>query len=267
MRRFMYVSDTMIGMARNGSGDYYAALGMKFFSGSVGGVTEIVARWIHSGKRAYICVTGAHGVVESKQSHSVLFAHQEAGLVVPDGMPLAWLGRLLGHPDTKRIYGPDLFIELCKRAEKKKWRIFLYGTTEDTLIRLQKQLHHNFPKLIIVGSYAPPFRALTPKEEKEIIVTINESRPHIVFVGLSTPKQELWMHTHSQRLTANALIGVGAAFDFVSGTKKQAPRWIQRTGFEWLFRFSQEPSRLWYRYTVGNLRFLRLLITDLVFPK
>jgi N-acetylglucosaminyldiphosphoundecaprenol N-acetyl-beta-D-mannosaminyltransferase len=241
--------------------------GLTIFSGSISDVVGVIEKWVENKKRSYVCVTGAHGVVESQQSGKVLRAHRHAGLIVPDGMPLVGFGVLRGFPQTKRIYGPDLFIELCKRAEKKKWRIFLYGTTEDTLIRLQKQLHHNFPKLIIVGSYAPPFRALTPKEEKEIIVTINESRPHIVFVGLSTPKQELWMHTHSQRLTANALIGVGAAFDFVSGTKKQAPRWIQRTGFEWLFRFSQEPSRLWYRYTVGNLRFLRLLITDLVFPK
>lgn len=257
----------MIDMAEDNSEEYFAAFGMRLFSGSIIGVAERVASLIKGKKQAYVCVTGAHGVVESTRKQQVLQAHQDACLVVPDGMPLVWLGKLLGHTNTERIYGPDLFLALCERAEKEKWRVFLYGTTDGTLQKLKERLLVKFPELLIVGSVAPPFRPLTFEEEKTAVTKINNSKAEIVFIGLSTPKQELWMHTHSQHLTANVLVGVGAAFDFVSGTKKQAPRWIQRAGLEWLFRFSQEPARLWHRYTVQNLRFLRLFFTALVFPK
>lgn len=241
----------------------YSMFGLSFFSGSIAGTVTVIADWIRSNTRAYVCVTGAHGVVESSRDAKVLRAHRSAGLVVPDGMPLVWLGKLTGYKKTERVYGPDLFLELCRKAEAERWGVFLYGTTEKTLRRLSDRLLRRYPTLQIVGSYAPSFRQLTLEEDARIVRMINASKARIVFVGLSTPKQELWMHTHARSLRANVLIGVGAAFDFVSGTKRQAPRWIQRSGLEWAFRLFQEPGRLLYRYTVQNLRFFRLVIAEL----
>jgi N-acetylglucosaminyldiphosphoundecaprenol N-acetyl-beta-D-mannosaminyltransferase len=242
----------------------FTVFGLTFFSGSIAEVVDRVDMWIEANIRTYVCVTGAHGVVEAHDKPAVLRAHQEAKLVVPDGMPLVWIGKAMGHRKTERIYGPDLFLALCRRAQEEKWGVFFYGCTTSVLAALSRRLHEQFPKLIIAGSYAPPFRALTIKESKEIVRAINTSGARIVFVGLSTPKQELWMQYFSRKLHANVLVGVGAAFDFFAGTRRQAPRWIQRSGFEWLFRLAQEPRRLWYRYTVQNIYFL-LLTTKAVF--
>jgi len=236
----------------------FTVLGLTFFSGSIAEVVGRVDMWIEANIRTYVCVTGAHGVVEAHDKPAVLRAHQGAGLVVPDGMPLVWVGRAMGHRKTERIYGPDLFLALCRRAQEEKWGVFFYGCTTPVLAALSRRLHAQFPKLVIAGSYAPPFRMLTKKESNEIVHTINTSGARIVFVGLSTPKQELWMQHFSDLLHANTLIGTGAAFDFIAGTKNQAPRWIQRSGFEWMFRLIQEPRRLWYRYTVQNIYFLYL---------
>lgn len=241
----------------------FTVFDLTFFSGSIAQVIDQVGRWIETGVRTYVCVTGVHGVVEAHGKSVVLRAHQEAGLVVPDGMPLVWIGRAMGHRTTGRIYGPDLFLALCSRAQEKKWKVFLYGCTTRVLAALSRRLHKQFPKLIIAGSYAPPFRTLTEKESKEIVHTINISGARVVFVGLSTPKQELWMQDFSKKLHANVLIGTGAAFDFVAGTKRQAPRWVQHSGFEWLFRLLQEPRRLWYRYTVQNMYFLSLIVKSI----
>lgn len=236
----------------------YQIFGLKFFSGSLEQVVDMIKQWIHQKRPRYVCVTGVHGVVESDNSRQVLQAHKDAGLVVPDGMPLVWIGKAMGHDKTERIYGPDLFLALCRRAQEETWKVFLYGCTTPVLVALSRSLRKKFPKLVIAGSYAPPFRTLTEKESKEVVNAINISGAHIVFVGLSTPKQELWMQNFSRKLHANILVGVGAAFDFIAGTKKQAPRWIQRSGFEWLFRLYQEPFRLWHRYTIQNIRFLQI---------
>lgn len=238
----------------------YNAFDLKFYSGSVSGVLMQVSEWIKKDAHEYICVSGAHGVVESQRNSLVFQAHKAAGLVVPDGMSLVWTGRIMGFRNTERIYGPDLFLALCEKAEKEKWNIFLFGTTPETLTKLARQLTGRYPSLRIVGCLAPPFRPVHPNEDTKYIEVINRSKAHIVFVGLSTPKQEIWMRDHHSTLRANVLLGVGAAFDFIAGTKKQAPVWVQRSGFEWLFRFFQEPRRLWYRTIVGNSRFVLLVM-------
>lgn len=245
----------------------YQFLGLSFFSGSIGEVVNRVAGWIDRNRHTYICITGAHGVIESGHSKQVLQAHQAAGLVVPDGMPLVWIGRLLGKNMTERIYGPDLFLALCKMAEQNKWKIFFYGTTGETLTRLQKQIAAKYPAISIVGSLAPPFRPLHTSEEIKYIKIIDASGAHIVFVGMSTPKQEIWMLRHVKKMQANVLVGVGAAFDFVAGTKRQAPAWMRKTGLEWLFRLLQEPKRLWRRYLIVNTQFIARAFWQLLHPK
>lgn len=233
--------------------------GLSIFTGTRKEVVSRVDSWIRAKKRVYICVTGAHGVTESSQRTDIMRAHNNAGLIVPDGMPLVWLGRLSGHPETERIYGPDLFLDLCMYAQQEKRRIFLYGTTQETLNKLILQLKITFPNLQIVGSYAPPFRTLSEPEKGKVTERINAAKPNIVFVGLSTPKQELWMHEFSGRLRPAVLIGIGAAFDFIAGTKKQAPVWLRQSGLEWVFRMVHDPKRLIVRYVFVMRQMFRLL--------
>jgi N-acetylglucosaminyldiphosphoundecaprenol N-acetyl-beta-D-mannosaminyltransferase len=212
--------------------------------------------WIREGRRRYVCVTGVHGIIESRRDPRVRAIHNAAGLVTPDGMPLVWLLRRAGHREVARVYGPDLMLLLLERSVAAGFTHFLYGTSEATLSALQQKLTARFPGLRVVGTIAPPFRPLTPAEDGEIVSLINRAKPDFVWVGLSTPKQEIWMAEHRARLAAGILIGVGAAFDFHAGRLRQAPPWMQRRGLEWLFRLHQEPRRLWRRYLYGNTRFL-----------
>jgi N-acetylglucosaminyldiphosphoundecaprenol N-acetyl-beta-D-mannosaminyltransferase len=216
--------------------------------------------WIREKHRAYVCVTGVHGIMECKRQERVRSVHNSASLIVPDGMPLVYISRLAGHKNTGRVYGPDLLLEICKQSLVHGYKHFFFGTTEATLARLKDRLVRDFPGIRIVGAYAPPFRPLTPDENVETISRINACEPDIVWVGLSTPKQECWMAENRRALNAPVLIGVGAAFDFHAGNVPQAPRWMQPLCLEWLFRLLQEPRRLWKRYLLNTPQFL-LLVT------
>lgn len=233
---------------------------IRIFSGGPGSLVSTVDSWVKKGVHAYVCFLGAHGVVESLNNSKAKSALNSADLVVPDGMPLVWLGKLMGYKDTKRIYGPDAMLAMCELSQKRRYKIFLYGTTESTLIKLIKKLLWLFPRLHIVGSYAPPSQALSQDEVTKIQTYINKADPQILFVGLSTPKQELWMQTNVKNLCANVLMGVGAAFDFIAGTKPQAPIWMRSSGMEWLYRLLCEPRRLWHRYTVMNMQFVWIVV-------
>lgn len=212
--------------------------------------------WIARRHPNYICVTGVHGVMESQQDEDLRQIHNHAGMVVPDGMPLVWLGKLHGHSHMTRVYGPDLMLALCERSVERGYRHYLYGGAEGVPELLAERLRQRFPGIQIVGTYSPPFRPLTPEEDETIVQRINQSHPDIVWVGLSTPKQERWMAAHVGRVSAPVLIGVGAAFDFHAGLKPQAPRWMQRSGLEWFFRLLTEPRRLWRRYLINNPKFV-----------
>ncbi len=219
-----------------------------------------IDEWIAQQQRNYVCITGVHGVMESQRDEKLRRIHNDAGLVTPDGMPLVWLSRLHGHSRVERVYGPDLMLALCEHSLVKGHKHFFYGGGEGVPELLADNLRWRFPGLRVVGGYSPPFRPLEDKEDERITRTINEADPDIVWIGLSTPKQERWMAEHVGRLTAPVLIGSGAAFDFHAGLKKQAPRWMQRSGLEWLFRLATEPKRLWRRYLMNNPLFvLRVL--------
>lgn len=210
---------------------------------------------VRRGEPRYICFATVHGVMEALRNPVVRRAYNR-GLTVPDGMPLVWLGRLLGHPEVARVYGPDMTLWLCEEAAKQDWGCYFYGGAAGVAQRLVEAMERRFPGLRTAGWDSPPFRPLTPEEDAEAVDRINAAKPDLVFVGLGCPKQELWMAEHRERLQAPVLLGVGAAFDFHSGGARQAPRWLQRAGIEWLFRLSQEPRRLWYRYLVLNPLFL-----------
>ena len=208
--------------------------------------------WIAAREPRFVCVSGVHGVMESQRDRALRDIHNRAGLVTPDGMPLVWFSRLAGHAHVTRVYGPDLMEAVCRDAVTRGRRHFFYGGLPGVPERLAERLTARFPGLQVVGTFSPPYRALSPAEDQEIIERINASGADLVWVGLSTPKQERWMASHVGRLRAPVLIGVGAAFDFLSGAKRQAPRWMQRSGLEWCFRLASEPRRLWRRYLVNN---------------
>jgi len=183
-------------------------------------------------------------------------------MVTPDGIPMVWMGRLNGKHWMKRVYGPDLMLAVCQESLGKGYRHYFYGGDEGVPELLAAKLEQRFPGLQVVGTYSPPFRALTPQEDKDIVQMINRTDPDIVWVGLSTPKQERWMAAHIDKLNAPVLIGVGAAFDFHAGLKKQAPLWMQRSGLEWFFRMVTEPRRLGPRYLRNNPRFIILILAQ-----
>jgi N-acetylglucosaminyldiphosphoundecaprenol N-acetyl-beta-D-mannosaminyltransferase len=223
-------------------------LGVKISPIDMDLAVSTIETWIELKAQNYVCITGVHGVMASQSDVALREIHAKAGLVTPDGMPLVWMARRLGFRKTQRVYGPDLMRVLTSRSESRGYRHFYYGGGEGLADRLAAVLKTQHPNLNVAGTYCPPFRPLTEDEDAKIIERINQADPDIVWVGLSTPKQEYWMASHIGRLKAPVLIGVGAAFDFLSGTKPQAPLWMQRNGLEWLFRLSSEPRRLWRRY-------------------
>jgi N-acetylglucosaminyldiphosphoundecaprenol N-acetyl-beta-D-mannosaminyltransferase len=224
---------------------------------------DILDRWITEGHREYVCVTGVHGVMESRRNEELRKIHNAAGLVTADGMPLVWWSRWHGWRDARRVYGPDLLLASCERSLTTGYRHFFYGGGEGVADLLAKRLSRRYPGLAVAGTYTPPFRPLTADEDQEVVHRINDAAPDIVWVGLSTPKQEFWMAEHVGRLDVPALIGVGAAFDFHAGLKPQAPRWMQHSGLEWLFRLGTEPRRLWKRYLINNPAFVWLAMQEL----
>ena len=219
-----------------------------------------VEDWISRREPHYVCVTGVHGVMEGQRDEKLRHIHNAAGLVTPDGMPLVWLSRLIGFRQVARVYGPDLMLTGCERFAERGCRHFFYGGAPGVADKLVVRLKYRFPDLQVAGTDSPPFRPLTPQEDQAVVERINVTRPDIVWVGISTPLQEHWMAEHVGRLSAPVLVGVGAAFDFHAGLKKQAPRWMQNSGLEWFFRLLMEPRRLWRRYLTNNPRFLWLIL-------
>jgi N-acetylglucosaminyldiphosphoundecaprenol N-acetyl-beta-D-mannosaminyltransferase len=205
--------------------------------------------------RGYVCVTGVHGVMESQDDPTLVAIHNESLLTTPDGMPMVWMGRLQGFRQMRRVYGPDLMLAVC-RATGSQYSHFLYGGAPGVAEQLRDSLAELSPGIRIVGTFTPPFRALTPTEERELISHVNGLAPDIIWVGLSTPKQERFMATYITQFRTRVMFGVGAAFDFHTGRVRQAPGWMQRSGLEWLFRVLVEPKRLWRRYLRNNPRFI-----------
>lgn len=221
---------------------------------------EHVTSWIAARARHYVCVTGVHGVMESQSDDALLRVHNRSGLTVPDGMPLVWCAHRAGLPGTSRVYGPDLMLSVLARAAERGWSSYFYGGAEGVPELLAERMTARFPGLRVAGAESPPFRPLTQQESREAAERINASGADLVWVGLSTPKQERWMAAHREVLDAPVLLGVGAAFDFHTGRVRQAPSWMQQRGLEWLFRLLMEPRRLWRRYLSNNPRFVVALL-------
>lgn len=228
-------------------------------------VIENMNEWIKEKSYGnYVVVSNANDAVISRRNNSVKEAVNNSSLSVPDGISMVFLARLYGHSLKERVYGQALMFESLRLAEKTGYSNFFYGSSPQTLSLLVKSLKAQFPDLNIAGSYSPPFRELSEEESAEIADNINKASPDIVWVGLGCPKQQLWMHRHKDKLKVPVMVGVGAAFDFMAGTKAQAPRWIRDRGFEWLFRLVTEPGRLWKRYLIGNTLFSWMFIKEFI---
>lgn len=202
-----------------------------------------------------VCVATVHMVMEAWDDSGYQRLVNASDLVTPDGVPLVWALRRLGVPAAERVYGPDLTPFLCARAEAEGIPVGFYGGTAAVLDELIARLKARFPRLRVGFAHSPPFGPLDSDEDARVTDAIRESGVRILFVGLGCPKQERWMSAHRDQLSC-AMVGVGAAFDFLAGHKRQAPHWMRRAGLEWLFRLGMEPRRLWWRYLVNNPRFM-----------
>ena len=238
-------------------------LGVGVSVTSYGEVLHLCRAWIEEHGAGdspghYAALLNVHSVMSGVLDARVRAALNGADIGASDGMPLVWALRWLGVRRQRRVYGPDLMLALCGQAARLGHRVFLYGGRSETLAPLCERLQAQFPSLQISGAYAPPFRPLTPEEDRACIERILSCGAEIVFVGLGAPKQERWMANHRAQLPGVVMLGVGAAFDFHAGRVRQAPRWMQRSGLEWLFRLGVEPARLWHRYVLLNPLFLAM---------
>jgi N-acetylglucosaminyldiphosphoundecaprenol N-acetyl-beta-D-mannosaminyltransferase len=217
-----------------------------------------ILAWAEIPESRYVCVANVHVTMESYDSVEYRGIVNGADLVTPDGMPLVWALRLFGVVAATQVRGPTLTVHVLERAAARGIGVGFYGASREVLARLLQTCQRRFPRLRVAYVHAPPFRPLTAEEDAEIVREINASGARVLFVGLGCPKQERWMASHKGRVNA-VMLGVGAAFDLLAGVKPEAPVWMQRTGFEWLFRLATEPRRLWRRYAYHNPRFVALL--------
>lgn len=243
---------------------YFNILGTKIAPINILDVVIKIEKFISNNIKNYITITGVHGLIEALYSYEVRIAHNRAALSVPDGMPLVWIGKLKGFKNLERCYGPDLMLEVIEDSLKNKYKHFFYGGANGVAELLKEKMEEKYPGVQIVGTYTPPFHSLNQMEEKEFIQQIFRLKPDIIWVGLSTPKQEIFMYEYLPKLDTKLMIGVGAAFDFHTGRVKQAPRWMQRSGLEWFYRIIADPKRLWKRYAKNNPLFIWHIILQLL---
>lgn len=225
--------------------------------------TQFILQWIKEQQRVYVCVAPAATLVDARRHPDYRTAINQAAMITPDGVPVVWLAKAQGVMDLERTYGPTLMKTVCRRGIELKIKHFLYGASQDVLEKLVVVLKKNDPDIQICGTYAPPYQAKAQVITEEEKVLINNAKPDILWVALGSPKQDFWMHINRPQIEAPVMVGVGAAFDFISGLKPQAPLWMQTMGLEWLFRLICEPQRLWKRYLIGNFLFIIYAIQDI----
>jgi len=211
--------------------------------------------WIREGRRGFVCFANVHVVETARRDTNMAQALAQSDLVLPDGAPIAWVLRRRLGARVPRIAGWDFFDHVCRRSQRRGLRHFFVGGTPAVSVRLRERVAELYPELVVAGAVSPPFRELTEAESASLVETINRARPDIVWIGLGAPKQELWMARHRAKLDAAVLVGIGAVFDFVAGSKPRAPEWMQHAGLEWLHRLVREPRRLIRRYAVTNSSF------------
>lgn len=243
----------------------YRILGVRVDATQIPDTIAQMEEWITRRDAChFVAVTDMHSVMEAQYDDGFKSMLSSADLVVPDGFSLVWMGRRKGFALRSRVCGPELMAAFCEQTAQKGYRHFFYGGAPGVAEELGARFAVRFPGLIVAGTDCPPFRPLTPEEDREIVAAIERSRADVVWVGLGAPKQERWMFGHRPQLRIPVLIGVGAAFDFHTGRVPRAPVWMRDHGFEWLFRLAMEPRRLWKRYLVYGSQFVMLATLEML---
>ncbi len=222
---------------------------------------NITSEYLQEMKGKYICVSNVHTVITAYDNAEYRKIQNESVLNIPDGGPLSTIGRYLGYREMRRTFGPAYMRNMLKVSEEKGLRHFLYGSTTETLGKLKRNIEKKYPGVSIVGIYSPPFRELSKEENLKAVEMIRKCKPDFIWVGLGAPKQEIWMYEHRGDFDA-VMVGVGAAFDYLSGNIKRAPKWMQRNNLEWLYRLIQDPKRLFSRYVYTNSKFILLIVKE-----
>ena len=254
--------DAPVGSRLTSAVETRRVLGMRVDGTSYEHAATEILGWASAGESRYVCIATVNNVIEAHDNPAYQRVMEHADLVTPDGMPLVWGLGLLGVRGATRVYGPDLTPILCERAAAAGIPVGFYGSTPEVLADLTTNLARQYPDLQVGYTYSPPFRPQTPDEDAVVRERIAQSGVRLLFVGLGTPKQELWMAANGDVRTV--MVGVGAAFDFIAGHKRQAPNLLQDLGLEWLFRLFNEPRRLWRRYLYRNPRFVVLFAAQLL---
>jgi N-acetylglucosaminyldiphosphoundecaprenol N-acetyl-beta-D-mannosaminyltransferase len=232
------------------------ALGVAYFAGTLDEAADRVLDRVAAREGGYACLCGVHGLMLARRRASLAAALRDAWMNFPDGAPVAWLMRRTGSVQARRVAGPDLMPRLIELGQPLAVRHFFLGSTTDVLDSLRCRVEHRYPHAVVAGTCSPPFRELSPQEDRAILDEIARAEPDVVWVGLGLPKQDEWMHEHADELRPAVVLGVGAAFDFEARAKRRAPAWMQRCGLEWLHRLACEPRRLLRRYATTNTEFV-----------
>ena len=238
-------------------------LGVNVVASSYDEVTEQTIAWAQQRESRMLVFANVHVIMEAFDDPAYRNCLSQADMVNPDGVPLVWALKLMGIKNASRVYGPDCTVAMLKKAADNNIAVGFYGGSPEVLETLLSVVRHDYPMLKITFAMSPPFRKLTDEEDAAIVQQIAESDTRILFVGLGCPKQVKWIMEHAGRIPA-VMYGVGAAFDFIAGTKLQAPRWMMRNGLEWVFRFCVEPRRLARRYIKHNPRFVFLFARQMI---
>lgn len=237
--------------------DFCNILGLKVTVTNMKETVDYIGENIEKLKGKYICITNVHTTIMAYENEKYMDIQNNAALILPDGNPLSALSRKRGFKEAKRVAGPDLMHEIFKLSEENRYKYYFYGSSEETLKQLNIKLKEKYPKINIVGMFSPPFKEEVSLENEEKLNEINKLNPDFIWVGLGAPKQEIWMRLHENKVNG-LMIGVGAGFDYFADKIKRAPKWMQKSSLEWLYRLMQEPRRLFKRYFITNLKFIYL---------
>jgi N-acetylglucosaminyldiphosphoundecaprenol N-acetyl-beta-D-mannosaminyltransferase len=238
-------------------------LGVGVHAVDLKGMASLLKKQIANGTKGYVCLTGVHGIMEAHRDSELKTILADASVNAPDGMPTVWMGRLQGFRKMQRVFGPDLMLEVLENPEFRNVVHFFCGGAPGVADKLRDEMIRRFPWTKIAGTHSPPFGPMTARDERELVEKIRLSQPDIIWVGLSTPKQERFMARYLPLLDTTLMIGVGAAFLFHTGAIRDSPDWLKRAGLQWVHRLLQEPSRLWKRYLYNNPRFIVLALLQI----
>lgn len=248
--------------------DKISILGVQVHRVNMEDSIKLFKKFISDNGKHQICVPNVYTTILMQNDEELKKIHNSCSLAIPDGMPLVWVSKLYGKPIPERISGSDLFQKFAEVAAQRGYKFFFLGATPETIKKMTMKMKEEYPSLKIVGIYSPPFmKEFSEEENQKMIEIINKTKPDVLWLGLTAPKQEKWIGRNLHLLEVSVAVGVGAAFDFIAGKVKRAPDWMQKIGLEWFYRLRQEPKRLWKRYLIGNTIFIWLVIKELVKTK